>query len=308
MNTPLTPSTFAQPSLVSQNSGVRHPAGFGAALRATGAALQWRLLLWWTLLLLLPAAVAALPVWQMLAANFDHSLYAARLAERLDLVTIADLMTGVGDKYGTGLGAGAGVALVMTLLASPLLTGMTVAAARAPERLGFMALLAGGAAEYARMFRMLIWAVVPLAIAFGLASVAFHFSDRTAETAILETDASRAARWAMLAAVLLLLLAQATLDIGRAVLAADRRRRSAFLAWCAGFRVLLRRPLALLGIYFVITLVGLIVAALLALARAHVPALGGGGTVAAFVLAQLVIVVLGFVRSARLFALLALVR
>lgn len=291
-----------------QLGGVRHPANLAAALRAACGVLQWRLLLWWVLLLLLPTAAAALPWWQMLGASLDHSLYAARLAERLDLVAVADLAFAANERYGVAIGSGGLVAVVLTLLLSPLLTGMTLAAARAPQRLGFMPLLAAGAAEYARLLRMLVWGVVPLGIAAALGSIPFRFADRVAETAILESDAARAARLATLAAAVLVLLAHATVDAGRAVLAGDRRRTSAAAAWWAGCRLLARRPLAVLGVYAVITAVGLIVAALLALARAHVPALGMLGMAGAVVLAQAIVVVLGAMRSARLFALLALIR
>ena len=51
-----------------------------------------------------------------------------------------------------------------------------------------------------------------------------------------------------------------------------------------------------------------LLAALLAVARLHVPALGGAGTVGAVLLAQLAVLVLGWMRSARLFAMMALVR
>lgn len=316
MSAPHDHATLAAP----HRAGARHPGGLSGtlsgtpsgtlrhALHAARGALQWRLLLWWALLLLLPTAVATLPWWQMLGASLDHSLYAARLAERLDLVAVADLAVVANERYGTAIGSGGGVALVLTLLLSPLLTGMTLAAARAPQRLHFMPMLAAGAAEYARLLRMLVWAMVPLGIAAALGSIPFRYADRIAETAILESDAVHASRLALLATAVLMLLAHATVDAGRAVLASDRRRTSAVAAWWAGCRLLLRRPLAVLGVYVAITAVGLIVAALLALARVHVPALGTPGTVGAIVLTQLTIVVLGAMRSARLFALLALVR
>jgi len=92
------------------------------------------------------------------------------------------------------------------------------------------------------------------------------------------------------------------------VLGSERRRTSAVLAWWGGVKLLLRRPLALLGSYLVITALGLAIAALLALARLRVPALGAGGTAAAFLLTQLAVLALGWMRSARLFALIALAR
>ena len=283
-------------------------AGPHGVLHSARAALQWRLLLWWAVLLLLPTVVATLPVWELLSASLDHSVYAARLAERLDMIAYADIMHAARDQYAPALGAGSLVALVLTLLLSPLLAGMALAAARAPAALGSGALLAAGAQAYPRMARMLAWSIVPLGVAGMIGSSAHHLAGQVAETALLETDAERAAHLALLATVVLLVLAHATIDVGRAMLAADRRRTSAIGAWWHGCGQIVRRPLALLGTWLGITAAGLIIAALLAFARVHVPALGTAGTVGAVVLAQLVVLVLGWMRMARLFALTALLR
>ena len=294
----MTTETLTPPSLAPRTG----------SLHGVRAALQWRLLLWWAVLLLLPTVVAALPVWELLSASLDHSVYAARLAERLDMIAYADIMHAAREHYAPALGAGGGVALVLTLLLSPLLAGMALAAARAPQPLASGALLAAGAQAWPRMARMLAWSVVPLGVAGLVGSAAHHLAGQIAETAVLETDAERASHLALLATVVLLVLAHATVDIGRAMLAADRRRTSAIGAWWRGCGQLARRPLALLGTYLGITAAGLVVAALLAFARVHVPALGLVGTAGAVVLAQLVVLVLGWMRMARLFALTALLR
>jgi hypothetical protein len=288
--------------------GASRPAGVGAALRATRGALQWRVLLWWAVLLLLPTIVATLPVWQMLSASLDHSVYAARLAERLDMIAFADIMGAARERYAAALGMGGLVALALTLLLSPLLSGMVVAASRAPRRLESGALLAAGAQEYPRLARMLAWSVVPLGVAGLLGAGAYRLAGQAAETALLESEAERAAHLALLATAVLLVLAHATVDVGRAVLAADRRRTSAVAAWWHGCGLLARRPLALLGTYLAVTAGGVVIAALLAFARTRVPALGTAGTIVAVVLAQLAVLVLGWMRAARLFALLVLVR
>lgn len=301
--------TIESPSMAAQHtSGVRRPAAPRSGIQAARSALQWRLLLWWAILLLLPTLVATLPVWQMLGANLDGSVYAAQLARRLDLIAVSDLMNNAHEHYASAIGNGNIVALVLTLLLSPLLSSMSLAAARARDRLGFMALLASGAQGYARMLRVLFVAIIPLGIAGALSGLAFHMAGKTAETAILESDALRAAHIAMVVGALLMLLAHATVDSARAVLGNDRRRRSAFLAWWQGCKLLVRRPLAVLGAYLLVTVIGLVVAGLLALARAHVPALGAGGTLGALVLAQLIVLTLGWMRSARLFALMAVAR
>jgi hypothetical protein len=303
-----TDQTLASPSLAPQNTSVRRRNGLRPLMGAMRAAMQWRLMLCWALLLLLPTIVASLPVWQMLGASLDHSVHAARLAERLDMLAIADLMSSARDRYAAAIGAGGMVALALTLLLSPLLAGMTIHAARAAKRPGFTDLLAGGAQVYPRMFRMLVWSVVPLAAAGILAGVAFKLTGKAADTAILESDAEHASHIALVVAAVVFVLVHATIDAGRALLANERRRRSAIVAWWGGVKLMVRRPLSLLGVYVAVTGIGLLLAALLALARLHMPALGAVGTAGAFLLTQLAVLVLGWMRSARLFAMMALVR
>lgn len=281
--------------------------GFAALRRAARIALQWRLLLLWTVLLLAASAAAALPVWQLLKTSLDHSVYAPRLATALDLSAIADLAEAA-RRYGTAIGDGGLVALALTLLLSPLLSGMTVAAARAPQQLGITGLLAGGVQEYPRLARMLLWAVVPLGIAAVLGGVALHAANKYGQSAILAADADHAGWLALAVLGLLLAAADASLDAGRAMLAVDRRRKSAVLAWWRGCGLLARRPLATLGTWLGISAVGLALAALAAVARLNVPALGIGGFIGAFALAQLAVVLLAWTRSARLCALMELAR
>jgi hypothetical protein len=303
-----TDQTLVPPSLAPQNAVVRRRHGLRPLFAAMRAAMQWRLMLWWAVLLLLPTMAASLPVWQMLGANLDHSVHAAQLADKLDMIAIADLAGSANERFGPAIGAGGIVALALTLLLSPLLAGMSIHAARAGRRPGFIDLLAGGAQEYARMFRMLVWSAIPLALAAILAGIAFKLAGRTAESAILESDAAQATRLALIAGAVVFALMHATLDAGRALLANERRRRSAIVAWWGGVRLMLRRPLSLLGVYVAVTGIGLLLAALLALARLHVPALGAGGSAGAFLLTQLAVLVLGWMRSARLFAMMALLR
>jgi len=301
--------TIESPSMAAQHvSGVRRPAAPRTGFAAARSALQWRLLLWWAILLLLPTFVATLPVWQLLGDSLDQSVYASTLAARLDLVAVADLMGAMHEHHASAIGGGVTVALVLTLLLSPLLTSMSLAAARARDRLGFMALLASGAQGYARMLRVLLVALIPLGIAGALSGAAFHLAGKTAANAILESDALRASHVALAVSAVLMLLAHATVDGARALLGNDRRRRSAALAWWHACKLLVRRPLAVLGAYLLVSAIGLALAGLLALARVHLPALGAGGTLGALALAQLLVLVLGWTRSARLFALMAVAR
>lgn len=283
------------------------PAKSSSFLRAVRAALQWRLLLLWTALLLLPTVVATMPVMQLLAASLNFSVHAPELATALDLNTISDLGVANG-RAGTGIGNGGVLALVFTLLLSPLLAGMTIHAARAAGTPGFGSLFVGGVQEYPRLLRMLLWAIVPLGIVAGIAAGAFAGAKAYGAKAVLESDASHARLLATCIVALLFVIADASLDAGRAVLASDRRRTSAVKAWWHGLKLVLRRPFATLGIYLGITLAGLVVVGLLAVARLQVPPLGVAGFIGAFLLTQLAVLALGWMRGARLFAMLELIR
>ena len=276
-------------------------------VHAARAALQWRMLLLWILLMLAPTAIVAIPAWQALSDNLDQSVHAGALAQHLDLTAVADLMAARGR--GAALFANSALlALLLTLLLSPLLSGMAVTAARAPQTPGFRALAAGALTEYPRMLRMLVWAIVPLGIALGLGNAAGEVAERFASAAITAADASLAATLASVVTVLLLGLAHATLDAGRAALAIERRRSSAIKAWWSGCKILARRPLPTLGAYVVISLAGLGLAALLSIGRLNVPGGDMAGFVAALLLTQVIVAVLGWMRSARLFALIEVAR
>lgn len=275
-------------------------------LRAARAALQWRLLALWTAALLLPTLVLALPFWSHFSASFDHSVHAAELAQRLDLSNIADLMSDPA-RNPLAMKLGAGTALALTLLLSPLLTGAVATAARFDGRPSWRELFAGAVAEYPRMFRMLLWAVVPLGAALGLGGALQQLAGSGADTAIAPDDGLYLRGAADAVAALLFALALATLDAGRAVLAADRRRRSAVIGWWHGLRLLARRPGAMLGSYAAISLIGLAAVAALGLARVHLPHVGTAGFLFALLLTQMIAVLLAWMRSARLFAMIAII-
>lgn len=277
-------------------------SGLTILARASRAALQWRLLLLWAGLLLIPTIIAVLPVWRTLGASLDHAVHGPALAQRLDLTSIADLLADA-SRNGAAIGQAAIAAIVLTLLLSPLLSGLVATAARAPAPAGFGPLLTGAFSEYGRMLRMLLWSIVPLGVALAIGAGALKLADRHAAKAILEADADLARHLALLLTGVLFLLACATLDAGRAALAVDRRRTSAVKAWWRGLAMLRRRPLASLAIYFVITVLGLALYGLLGVARLNLAAPDPLAIAAGFLVTQLAALVLAWMRSARLFAL-----
>lgn len=272
---------------------------------AARAALQWRLMLIWLIAMLLPTALLALPIWNSLAPLLDNSVRAPELARALDGLAFTDMSAEL-RRNAVSLQAGGIAALVLTLLLSPFLTGAIVTAGRAQQTATLRELCASGVAEYPRMFRMLLWAIVPLGVAFALGGALAEAAENYAGKAVLEADA---ARWQLAATVftaLLVALANLTLDAGRAQLAIDRRRTSAVKAWWWGVKLLLRRPAAMLGAYTALTAGGLLLAAVLAVARLNVAGSNAALLVAAFMLAQLIALVLAWMRAARLFALMSL--
>ncbi len=266
------------------------------------AALQWRLLLVWLAAVLLPTAVLALPFWLTLSPILDHSVRAPELARALDFAAFTDIFSEI-RRNATAVQAGGLTAVVLTLLLSPLLTGVIVTAGRAHETASLRELLAGGVQEYPRMFRMLLWAVVPLGVALAVGGALTEAAHEYAGKAILASTAEAWTLSANIVAALLVLLANLTLDAGRAQLAIDRRRTSAVKAWWQGVKLLWRRPGAVLGSYAVLTAAGLLLAGLLAVARLQVQGSNTLLLLAAFVLAQLLALSVAWMRAARLLAL-----
>lgn len=278
-----------------------------AIAQAARAALQWRLLLLWVLLMLIPTAIVAIPIWQTLSASLDYSVHAAALARELDATVVTDLLAMHG-KSAAAFSNAALVALVTTLLLSPLLSGMAITAARAQQPARFGALASGALAEYPRLLRMLLWSAIPLGAALAAGSAALDAAANHGANALTASSAALTHYLALGLMALLFAIAHATLDAGRAALAIERRRRSAIKAWWSGCKLLATRPLATFGIYLAISLAGLALAALLGVARLNLP---GGSALAfagALLLTQVIVAVLAWMRSARLFALIELAR
>jgi hypothetical protein len=274
----------------------------GAVMRAPLAAMQWRLLLLWLLFLLLPTAVAALPLWQALAGLLDHSVKATAWAAHFDGLMFGDAMTSLGQSsawfHGSML-----LALGLALLLGPFLTGMTVATGRAGRALGFGQLIQCGVIEYGRMFRMLLWSLLPYAVAVGVGAMLFGVAHKQGDQAVLQSAADRFGHIALWVSVVLFVLAHAIVESARAAFIADAGLRSATRALGRGFLQLVRRPLGTLLSYLVIGAIGYGIAFALGVGRVHTPAVGTGGFLLALLLAELAVLAVGWTRVARLFAL-----
>ncbi|MEZ4363295.1 MAG: hypothetical protein R3B48_24175 [Kofleriaceae bacterium] len=279
---------------------------FSVLLRAAAAALQGRLLVLWLVGLWLPTAIVSLPLFAALRAALDHSLASDVLAVRFDGALLGDVLASVGDQQ--ALPGAALLAAAVTLLLSPLLSGLVITAIRGERRLGFAQLLQGAVVEYGPLLRLLILGLVLLGAAAAVGGSLLDAADQASKRAIVETEVAGKARWALIATLALLGLVHATLEAARAQLAADAALRSALRAWWRGVKQVVRRPLATLGTYAAFGVVGYLVVAVLGLWRLRLPAASTSGFILALVVTQLLSLATAWMRTARLFALAHLAR
>ena len=193
--------------------------------------------------------------------------------------------------------------MVLTLLVSPLLNGVFVAAARSAEPLKFVPLLQKGVQNYGRMARMLVWTLVLMGMAGAASSGLFHLVGNYADKAILESSATLARRAALIGTALLFLLIHLSVDAGRAQLAIYPGRTSAVKAWWRACKMIKARFMGTLGFYVGFTLVGGALALAITALRVALPQLGAFWFILGVVLAQLAVLAVGWMRITRLVAL-----
>jgi len=281
--------------------------GFGALWSGMRTAVQWRLLLLWLLIMLIPATLVALPLWSMLGGLLNTSVHAPEWAQHFDDLMFSDVLFNFFD-HPQWLLTSLGLAQAVTLLLSPFLAGMIVGSGRAGRVLGFGALLQSGVVEYGRQFRLKLWSLLPYAVVIAVALIGSHLVDKHAEQAVLESQADHAmsvVHWVLL---IVFVLAQSIVESARAAFIADSSLRSATRALWRGVRQLFRRPVKTLVFYLVVTAVGLVLAGVFGMLRIHVTPVGFLGFVLALLLSQLVVLAVGWMRAARLFALAGIAR
>jgi hypothetical protein len=274
---------------------------------ALAASLQWRLLALWTGLLLVPTALATIPLWRTLAALLGHSVHAPELARSLDLMALTDVGVQVAGRRDMLTGV-AFLTFLATVLISPLATALTATATRASRPLGFVELWRGSLGDYGRMLRMLLVGLIPLFVVAFTLMICGGALKQVGEKATLESQMRSMGMAVALICLVVFVVAHASLEAGRAVLAVDLRERSGLRAWVRGIKLVTRHPLQVLALYLGVSLVSLLATSVLAALRARVVPVGFFGFWLALALAQLLVGAIGWGRAARLFALVALVR
>ncbi|MGG6462523.1 hypothetical protein [Solilutibacter silvestris] len=273
--------------------------GFRALIGGlTSAPRHWRMLILWLLAALIPAIAASVPLRAMIANTFGHSPQAADIDAGNNVPLLADgIFSMLGHGGGQALGLHIGVTFVFALLLSPLLSGMLVASLREGRPLGFGELLHGGLREYWRQFRVWLVLAIPLGALLGLASVVFGVIGKSADAAILTSQAKHLQYVGTAVMVVAFAIAQCALDATRAQFAADGQLRAAWRAALRGIGLMLRRPFSV-GLVYVVTMgLAALVSPLIVLDLIK------GNVAMAMLVLQLGTLVLGGLRAARLIGL-----
>ena len=281
-------------------------SSFSASALRRGA--DWRYLVLFLVSVLLPSVLVFLPIHAFLGGLLDSSPRAAELIRTLDSSALLEIVKQSGEPGGEVLGTGFRAGILVAAFFAPLLAGAVVHLARFREPTGFRGLLGAVGELYPRMLRMAVVSALPLGIAVALIALVMHFVSGATDRAVLESTASHLSLASGAVAVLLVWLANVTVDAGRAHFAAEPERRSAFLAWWSGVKLTARHPLDVLGLCLGTTLLGVALAALVTAIRLRVPETGAGSIAFTFLLAQLAVLPLAWGRATRVVGLADLVR
>jgi hypothetical protein len=274
----------------------------GAVFRALFAAMQWRLLLVWLVLLLIPTLVVTLPVWGSLSDLLDHSVHADAWARQFDAMMAGDVVRLALNNIG-GLEAAAIAGTVVTLLLSPWLNGMIVGAGRSGRTPSMGEHLHNGLSMYGKMFRLLLWSTLLYAGATWLVIHGADFADKHDEKAVLKSQGDLWEHGVYWLIGVLFVLVHAIVDSARAAYIADPSLRSATVALFRGLMQLLRRPLSTLFTYVLISAIGYGLMLLLGMLRIQWSAASWVGLVGGVLLVQLISAATGWTQVARVFAL-----
>lgn len=265
------------------------------------AALSWRLLLSWTVAMLIPSAIVMMPLSNVFGELFDMAARGDELARKINPLLLADATSQL-RLHSEWMAGAFTLATIAMLLLSPLCAGLAVTSYPEPPPTLF-GLLQGAVGNYPRLFRLMLVSIIPFGVAGMIGMTVSGMVEKSADKAILESSATTSARLSMALTVLVVLLAQLTIEAARAQMAANAGLRSALRAWVRGLKMIAARPGAVLARYLGPTLVSVIMAAVLAVLRIRVD-----NFLIGFLITQLAVAAIGWGRAGRIFALAGLAR
>ena len=271
----------------------------GAAARRSA---QHRLIILWIVALGVPTVLFVTPVYLLLAKHLNHSIDSAAIAAHLDLRVLIDL-PGVLFAFPEAVGAASVASILIGFASYAWLNGLAVGASRFKPNVSYSVLIAAANSQYWRMFRMGLWALVIVGIALAIASAAGSGIERADAEAVVASSLDTVKLLHNLFTLLLLALAQCSLEVGRAFLAIDPRRRSVIRSWWNGVAMLIRHPIRLIAAWLVPSLLSVLLSAALMLLRLNINQGGVIGLAAAFVIAELVVAWMAWMRITKLYAL-----
>ena len=277
--------------------------GFGRSLvEALGFALQWRVWLLWIVVLAVPAVLGMVPLQNLLTTALDHLPDGEQLARHLSMAQLGDLGAAVGEAGG-GISVALSASALVTLLLAPWFAGLAMTAARAQRAPRFGELVRGALAEYPRQLRLLLWGLLVYLLALGAYLALSHWASERAGRELLESAARHGYWLANGVGIVAFLLAHASMETARAFLVVRPDDGGALRAWWRAVKLLLRRPLPSLGLYLSVLLLGLLLAAVIAIIRIRVAPIGWGLFTLAALLTPLAVIATAWARVARLRAL-----
>ncbi len=276
--------------------------------RAMLRALQWRLLLVSPILLLAAAAATLLPLAHFLGELFDHSPRWQEITTSLDSPALAGLVKAFSTPAAEGLAPGIQTSVLLAVVFAPFLAGAALFVAETEARPRLRELLAGAAGYYPRLLRMQLVALIPLGVASLIVAMAFGWVRGVSDRVTSEAATHTSWRIAWLVTLLAVFLGQLVIDAGRARLAAEPHRRSALLAFGAGVKLVVKRPVQTLSVGLSSTVVALIAAAVLLVIRQQITQSSGAAVLLAFLLAQLAVAAIAWGHAAKLCGLVEIAR
>lgn len=223
-------------------------AGFREAARQPRLAVA----IWLVNLVL--AAAAAAPAWWMLKDALDYAPESDRLRQGFSFGIVAELMRADSARFPLLLSS-AIAAAVLALLANAFTSGGVLDVLTTDDRRRFLHRFGRGAGHFfGRFLRLGIMAGIVLLVAAGLLAAATGALSRRLQDAAWPPTGFTIGLARALLVFLIIVIALVALDLARIRVVRDDSRRAVRLYW-SSLRLVLRRPLATLGLWAGNTLV-----------------------------------------------------